>query len=415
MQKTSSVSVGIDVGTTTVRAVIGVIGDDQTAPTIVGAGSAPNHGMRKGTVIHVEEVASAITQAVEEAERISGQHVDAATISVNGNHIIGLNSKGVIAISSANREISVEDLERVEEAATVVQLPPNREILQVFAKSYALDGQENIKEPLGMSGVRLEVDAHIVTAATPAVKNIDRTMEVAQIATNHHIVAGLAAAESVLDEKQRESGTAVVDLGASTTNLVVYEDDDVQHVAVLPVGSNNLTNDLAIGLRTDLTVAEEVKLKYASAIPSEKKMPKMVNVTIGEETHQFEREVIDEIVGARLDELFDLVDRELRKINRSGKLPGGIVLVGGGSLLPGIEDYVREVLALPARVAKPTNYSGIIDTTDTPAYASAVGLMMLDMQFSGFRDSRPGVKGLVNLGDNTTLRSVKGFLKRFKT
>lgn len=415
MQKSSSVSVGIDIGTTTVRAVIGVAGEDQAAPTIVGAGSAPNRGMRKGTVIHVEEVASAITQAVEEAERISGQHVNAATISVNGTHIIGLNSKGVIAISSSSKEIMIDDLERVEEAATVVQLPPNREILQVFAKSYSLDGQENIKEPLGMSGVRLEVDAHIVTAATPAVKNIDRTMEVARIDVNHHIVAGLASAESVLDSKQRESGTAVLDFGATTTNLIVFEEDDVQHVAVLPVGSNNLTNDLAIGLRTDLEVAEVVKLKYASAIPSEKKQPRLVNVEVGEETYQFEREVIDEIVQARLEELFELVDRELKKINRSGKLPGGIVLVGGGSLLPGIADYVREVLELPARVSKPRNYSGIIDTTDTPAYATAVGLMMLDMQFGEFANAGPRIKGLVSLGDSTTLNSVKGFLKRFKT
>lgn len=409
MNKIAPAYFGIDIGTTTVRVVVGVVGDDQTLPTIVGAGSAPNQGMRKGTVINVDEVANAINVAVEEAERISGQRSQTATIAVNGSHIIGLNSKGVIAISSNNREISLEDLARVEEAATVVQLPPNREILQVFAKSYSLDGQENIKEPIGMSGVRLEVDAHIVTAATPAVKNLDRTLEVAGIGINHHILAGLAASEAVLEQKQRESGTVVVDFGAGTTNVIVYEEDDVQHVAVLPVGSVNLTNDLAIGLRTDLEIAEEVKLNHSSAVGTDAKNNKHIELTNGDKTHTFERRDVDDIVAARLDELFDLVDKELKKINRSGKLPGGAVLTGGGSLLPDIEEYVKKKLKLPAKVVKPKNYSGVIDTTDTPIYATAVGLMMLDMRLAGFKS---GNSGGVNSASMT--QSFKNFIQRFK-
>ena len=403
----NAVAIGIDVGTTTVRAVIGVVGDDMEVPTIVGAGSSPNKGMRKGIVNNVEETAAAINAAVEEAERISGQRVQAATVSANGAHIIGLNSKGVVAISSVNREIGLEDLERAEEAATVVQLPPNREILQVFAKSYALDGQENIKDPIGMSGVRLEVDAHILTAATPATKNLDRTLEESGIAVNHHIVAGIASAEAVLEPRQKDTGTVVIDIGAGTTNIVVFEEDDVQHVAVLPVGSNNLTNDLAIGLRTELDVAEEVKLNHASATGIDDTTKKKMNLTVKEQEYSFKRVDVNDIVKARLDELFDLIDDELKKINRSGKLPGGVVLVGGGALLPDIDEYVKNKLKLPARVGTPKNYSGIIDTINSPEYAAAVGLMMLDMRLSDYVDSS-------SFSPSQWMETIKNFVRRLK-
>ncbi len=414
MQKNDPISVGIDVGTSTVRCVIGLQNEDQTKPTIVGAGSSTNTGMRKGAVINVDEVANAIHEAVEEAERISGQHVSSASISVNGSHIIGLNSKGVIAISSASREITLDDLQRAEEAATVVQLPPNREILQVFAKNYHLDGQENIKDPIGMNGVRLEVDAHIVTGAAPAIRNLDRTFDNAGIKYDRHIVAGLASAEAVLEPKQRESGSVVVDIGAGTTNIAVFEEDDAQHVAVLPVGSINLTNDLAIGLKTDLDVAEKVKLKHARAAEGGKRK-KMTSLKAGDSSHTFETDLIDAIVQARLGEMFDLVDKELQKIGRSRKLPGGVVLVGGGSLLPGIDDFVKEKLELPARVTKPKNYTGIIDTTDTPAYACAVGLMMMDMQMRAVdRMYGSGSSSSGGFSAAGIIDSAKSFLGRFK-
>ena len=410
MQKNGPVYAGVDIGTTNVRAVIGIVGDDDITPTIVGAGRAANRGMRKGTINNVDEVATAINMAVEEAERISGQNIAGATISVNGSHIVSLNSKGVIAISGQGHEITNDDLQRVEEAASVVQLPANREILQVFAKSYSLDGQENIKEPLGMSGVRLEVDAHIITAATPALKNIDKTMEVAGININRHILVGLAAAESVLEPKQRESGVAVIDMGATTTNILVVEEDDVQHAAVLPVGSNNLTNDLAIGLKTDLDVAEDVKVNHSSALGTEKKTRKHVEIGTEEDKHVFERHLVDDIVTARLDETFELISRELKKIGRDGKLPGGLILVGGGALLPGIEEYAKERMQLPVKVGLPKNYSGIIDSTNTPEYAAAVGLMMLDMSFG---EAYGGASGLPRSGDFGNM--VKGFLGRFKS
>src|SRR5581483_9571416 len=199
-------------------------------PSIIGHGQAPNQGMRRGTVVHVDDVAEAIVHAVTEAERISGTPIKHATVNVNGSHVSGLNSEGVIAISAANREITLEDRLRVEEAATIVSLPPNREIIQFFAKNYSLDGQRNIKDPVGMRGIRLEVDAHIVTASSPNLRNLDMSLERAEVAAAHHTVSGLAAAEAVMSRQQREAGTALIDIGSGTTNLIVVEDGEVQHV-----------------------------------------------------------------------------------------------------------------------------------------------------------------------------------------
>jgi cell division protein FtsA len=409
MQKNQPVAVGIDIGTTKVRCVIGTLGESDTHPTIIGAGEAVNRGMRKGSVNNVEDVANSISAAIEDAERIAGLRVTAATVSINGSHVIGLNSKGVIAISGASREIGLEDLQRAEEAATVVQLPPNREIVQVFSKNYSLDGQDNIKDPVGMSGVRLEVDAHIVTAATPAVKNLDRALQALDIRANNHIVSGLAAAEATLTAKQRESGTAVVDFGAGTTDVIIFEDDEVQHVSVLPVGSINLTNDLAIGLRTDLDIAEEVKIQHGRAYKTPTDKDKIV-VKQDHDVYEFAMRDIDAIIQARLDELFELIDREIKKHKPSRELPGGIVLTGGGAQLPDLAEYTKERLQLPARVGLPRDYSGVIDTTNNPAYAAAVGLMMQDIFLSGTQPNHSPVSG----GFNSAMGGLKSLFSKFR-
>jgi cell division protein FtsA len=371
--------VGLDIGTSMVRCVVGMLGSDADAkPSIIGHGSSPNLGMRKGVVVHVEDVTEAIVQSITEAERLSGVRIDKATVNINGAHVAGINSKGVIAISAANREITVEDRYRVEEAATVVKLPPNREIVQLFAKNYSLDGQPNIKDPVGMHGVRLEVDTHIVTASTPNLRNLDMALERAQVMPTRHTVSSLAAAEAVLSRQQKEAGTVLIDIGAGTTNLVVIEDGEVQHVAVLPIGGQHITNDLAIGLKTDLDVAEQVKLEHAG-LASESSKRNVVSVRRGEEEHSFRTDDILMITEARVEELFEYVDKELRKIQRSRKLPGGAVLVGGTAKLPGIAEFVKERLQLPARVGKLQTLAGLVDTVEDTAYYTAVGLMLLDM------------------------------------
>lgn len=370
--------IGLDIGTSMVRCVVGTFDPNgSNAPSIIGHGQAPNQGMRRGAVVHVDDVADAIVHAVTEAERISGMAIKQATINVNGSHVSGLSSEGVIAISTANREITTEDRLRVEEAATIVNLPANREIIQFFAKNYSVDGQRNIKDPVGMHGVRLEVDAHIVTAASPNLRNLDMALEKAEITGTHHTVSGLAAAEAVLTRQQKEAGTALIDIGAGTTNLIVFEDGEVQYVSVLPLGGQHLTNDLAIGLKTDLDVAEAVKLQHASLANGAKKVT--ATVKVGDKTHNFPAEEVSMIVEARVEELLEYVDKELQKIKRSRKLPGGIVLTGGTAKLPGLDEFTRQKLQLPARVGKLQNIGGLVDTVEDPTYTTVVGLMLLDM------------------------------------
>jgi cell division protein FtsA len=331
--------------------------------------------------MHVDDAAEAIVQAITEAERIAGVRVERATVNVNGAHVSGINSRGTIAISSPNREITADDRDRVEEAAAIVKLPANREILQVFAKNYRLDGQDNLKDPVGMHGVRLEVDCHILTASTPNVRNLDLVLERAQVRPQHHTVSSLAAAEAVLDRKQKEAGTAVLDIGAGTTNLVVIEDGEIQHIAVIPMGGIHITNDLAIGLKTDLDVAEQVKLKHVSLGDTTDKTYRVIVDGTG---YTFEQTETNMIVEARVEELFEYVDKELNKIHRSKKLPGGVVIVGGVAALPGLAEFAKQQLQLPARIGKIHGLAGLVDTVDDPAFATATGLMLLDILLAPF-------------------------------
>lgn len=400
--------IGLDIGTSSVRCVVGMFDPNgSNMPSIIGHGQAPNQGMRRGAVVHVDDVAEAIVHAVTEAERISGMSIKHATVNVNGSHVGGLNSEGVIAISAANREITAEDRMRVEEAATIVSLPPNREIVQFFAKNYSLDGQRNIKDPVGMHGVRLEVDAHIVTAASPNLRNLDMALEKAEITPTHHTVSGLAAAEAVLTRQQREAGTALIDIGAGTTNLIVFEDGEVQHVAILPLGGQHITNDLAIGLKTDIDVAEQVKIEHADLHREPRKTNAMVKVN--NKAHNFKFEEIVMVVEARVEELLEYVDKELHKIKRSRKLPGGIVLTGGTSKLPGIDEFARDKLQLPARIGKLQNVGGLVDTVEDQSFTTVVGLMLLDMLLL------PALPPVHGKGSQNARAILDGLIGRFRS
>lgn len=369
--------------------------------SIIGHGSAPNMGMRKGVIVHADDVAEAVIQAITEAERLSGMQLRRATVNINGAHVMGMNSRGVIAVSTPDRQIGPEERLRVEEAATIVQLPANREIIQVFAKNYRLDGQDNIKDPIGMHGVRFEVDTHIVTAVTPNVRTLDMVLEKAGLQAAHRTVSGLAAAEAVLTRQQKEAGTLLLDIGAGTTNLVVIEDGEVQHVAVIPVGGMHITNDLAIGLKTDLDIAEAVKLEHGR-LGEQKKGIKSFKVEHEGRSHLFDAEEVAMIIEARVEELLELVDKELRKIHRSRKLPGGVVLVGGSSKLPGLADFAKDKLQLAARLGQLQPMGGLLDTVDDPAFYGTVGLMVLDMLLTPvegdqrYGEPNQGVFGLVD-------------------
>lgn len=399
--------IGLDIGTQTVRCVVGMLDqNDPSHPSIIGHGSAPNLGMRKGVVVHVDDVVEAIVHAVTEAERVSGINIKHATVNVNGSHVMGMDSKGVIAISTADRQISAEDRLRAEEAATIVQLPPNREIIQVFAKNYRLDGQDNIKDPVGMHGVRLEVDTHIVTALVPNIRSVNLVLERARLEAAHHTVSSLGAAEAVLNRQQKESGTLLLDIGAGTTNMVVIEDGEVHHVSVIPVGGINITNDLAIGLKTDLDIAEKVKVEHATL--SQSTVNKNIKVRHDGSDHIFTSEEVTMITEARVEELFEMVDKELRRIGRSRKLPGGVVLVGGTSKLPGIASLAKDKLQLAARLGSLQPMSGLIDTVQDVSYSTAVGLMLLDMLLL------PGGGMVTGQPNNSAFGLIEGLLKRVR-
>lgn len=399
--------VGLDIGTTTVRCVVGTI--DQAEPSkmaVIGHGSSSNSGMRKGLIANSDDVADSVAQAITEAERLAGVQIHEATVNVNGVTVSGINSRGVIAISAANREITDEDRLRVEEAASIVQLPPNREIIQIFAKNYRLDGQDNIKDPVGMRGVRLEADTHIVTAATPNLRNLDLVLEKARVVPASHTVSSLAAAEAVLTRQQKEAGALVIDFGGGTTNIAVLEDGEVQHVAVLPIGGINITNDLAIGLETDLEVAEKVKLQYGSVGME----PKKSHIKVVQGRHEYEFALtgdigVQAIIEARVEEIIEWIEKELHKIKRAQKLPGGIVLVGATAKLPGMADFVKQRLHLATRIGHAHSVSGIVDDIVGPEFATAIGLATLDMLFTPAQQSPKGV------ADKAGLRLSQGFSK----
>ena len=401
--------VGLDIGTSTVRCVIGTQDAQSGVISVIGHGASQNHGMRKGVVMHIDDAAEAVAKAVGEAERISGIRIDHATVNVNGSHVVGMSSRGVVAISGANREITPDDRDRVEEAAAIVKLPANREIIQVFAKNYRLDGQDNIKDPVGMLGVRLEVDCHIITAGTPNLHNLEMMLERARVTPRHKTISALAAAEAVLDRNQKEAGAAVIDIGAGTTNIAVIEDGEIQHVAVIPMGGVHITNDLAIGLKTDLEIAEEVKLKH---VRLGDETDKTYRIIVDGSGHTFEQVETNMIVEARVDEILEFVDKELSRVHRSRKLPGGVVIVGGSAKIPGLAEFAREKLQLPVRIGKIKGLDGLVDTVDDPSFATATGLMMLDILLAPYAQSDARIESNQLFGSG--FNAFKGFFKRFK-
>ncbi|HSX14468.1 MAG TPA: cell division protein FtsA [Candidatus Saccharimonadales bacterium] len=379
--------IGLDIGSTKVCCVVGLAEEGATNPSIIGVGTAPTTGMRKGVVVDVEETVTSITTAVDEAERISGVTIDRATISIDGAHVTSLNSKGTIAVGRADQEITLDDVHRAEEAATAVQLPPNQEILQVFPRSYNVDTQTNIKDPVGMNGVRLEVEAHIITGASPAIKNLNRSIYQAGIDIEGQVLVPLAAARAVLTKRQKELGVALVDIGGGTTGIAVFEEGDVLYSSVLPIGAGHITNDLAIGLRTSIDVAEKIKLKYVNAHPG--KVSSTEKLRIEELTSDevvVSRRELNRIVGARLDEMMQMIKAELKKVSKDGMLPAGVVLTGGGAKLPGLADLAKQALGLPVAIGKPEGLSGIADRVSDPAYAAPVGLMLENMAYSHTED-----------------------------
>jgi cell division protein FtsA len=383
--------VGLDIGSSSVRTVIAQEVPGEGVPRVVGVGSVPSAGIRRGAVVDIEEAVRAVNASVEQAESMAGVAAQEVTASVGGSDIFSQDSKGVVAVGKADGEVLDDDIQRVLQAAQSISLPPNKEILHVLPKSYRLDDQKNIKDPLGMHGVRLEADALIIGASSPHLKNISRCVEQAGMALAGAVAEPLASALAVLNKKQKELGVVAVNVGSSTTSLAVFEEGDLLHAAILPVGAAHITNDIAIGLRTSIDVAEQVKLHFGTALPQEVDEREDIDLSQidPQEEGTVSRRHVAEIIEARFEEIFHFVNGELKAIGRSGLLPAGAVVTGGGAKMPGAVELAKDVLRLPAQIGYPQALGGILDKVDDPDFATAVGLVLW-AQERGVEGIRPG-------------------------
>jgi len=379
---------GIDIGAHKIRTVVSIFDEEKQKPHIIGIGVVDSFGIRKGAVVDVNEVVSNLSAALGAAEQMSGVPIYSALVSIGGTHLSGVNSKGVVAVSA--NEISEHDIERVLEAAQAISAPPNTRILRVIPREYYVDGMEGIKNPIGMMGTRLEADAHIIMGQMQAVQNLEKSIHQAGVSIVDLVPAALAVSEAVLSKRQKELGVIVVDVGATSTTIIVFEEGVALHTAVLPIGGESVTNDIAIGLRTSVETAEKIKIEYGSSIPDEISERETIDLSLISkiDTQKVSKKQLADIIQARYQEIFNMVKAELKLIERDGMLPAGVILTGAAIKMPGIVDMARDILGLPAQIGFPKNVSGVIDKIDDPAYATAVGLINWGVNYEAVGGSR---------------------------
>lgn len=372
---------GVDIGSYAIRVAVGQpvpAEEGKTQIHIIGAVEVPSEGVSKGSVTSIEDAVSSVSKALEQAERLTGLPMSGAWVGINGTHIMAQESKGVVGVAKHDGEIREEDVERAIEAARTVAMPTNYEILHVIPKSFTVDGQRGIKDPVGMNGIRLEVDALIIQGLSSQIKNLTKCVYRTGLNIEDLVYSILATAEATVSHKQKDLGVCVLNIGSSTTSLAVFEEGDVLHTAVLPIGSGHITSDIAIGLRTSLEVAEQIKIRYASANPDDvNKKEEISLLELGAtEDEMVGRKFIADITEARVQEIFEKVDAELAKIDRSGMLPAGVVLTGGGAKLGGILDAAKKYLRLPASLGTPIGVSSVVERINDPGASTAIGLVL---------------------------------------
>lgn len=405
-----NIAVGIDIGSTKIATTIGQ--SQENGIDIIGVGFAPSNGLRKGMVVDIEETVSSISASLEEAERMSGLPITEAVVSIGGVHIQSTSSKGVIAVSRPDGEITDNDTLRVLDAARAVSVPPNRQILHAIPRNYSIDGQTGITDPVGMSGIRLEVETQVISGATATIKNLTKCLSQAGVAITDMVFTPMAASRCLLSKRQREIGVTVIDIGGGTTSFVVFEEGDILHAGVLPIGATHITNDIAIGLRTSIDTAEILKIKYGTALPD----------NFGDQTIDLKKinkneegeaglKYISQIIEARLNEILLMVRDELRKVGRDGMLPAGIILTGGGAKQQGIIELAKDTLRLPVQIGEITHdVAGMVDNLSDPMYSASVGLMLWGLE-AGNSASPTKRSNSINFGP--TLGKAKSIFKNF--
>jgi len=372
--KRDNLIVGLDIGTTKICAIVGNVTEEGVE--IVGIGTSPSKGLRKGVVINIESTVAAIKKAIEEAELMAGCEIKSVYAGIAGGHIKGFNSQGVIAIK--NREVSPEDVKRVIEAAKAIAIPMDREVIHILPQEFIIDDQDGIREPLGMSGVRLEAKVHIVTGAVASAQNIVKSCNRAGLEVADIVLEQLSSSEAVLSPDEKELGVALVDIGGGTTDIAIFVDGAIKHTSVLSLGGNHLTNDIAVGLRTPMAEAERIKQKYGCCLSSLVGKDETIEVPSvgGRKPRVLSRQLLCEILEPRVEEIFTLVNREIVKSGLEDVIASGVVITGGSTILEGMPELAEQIFNLPVRRGLPQKIGGLTDVVNSPVYATGVGLVV---------------------------------------
>jgi len=413
----------IDIGSSKIATIVGMETKDSDELRIIGFNSTPSRGIKKGLIVDINKVTGAVEESLERAERMAGQKINHAFVSVGGPHIASLNSRGVVAVANTQGEITQEDINRVVEAARAISLSSTKQIIEVTPRDFIVDGQEGIRNPIGMSGVRLEVDTHIITASQINLKNIERCIEDLGVQNDGFLFAGLASAESVLTDTEKELGVACVDIGGGKTDIALYVDGALSYSSSLPIGARHITNDIAVGTRVSLDSAEKIKLFLSKHFKSADKQKRNTDqiplneLRIEESLNNVSvKNIVDGIIGPRLEELFKLVGDEIMKSTFFEQIPSGLVVTGGGALTVGVCEMGKKVIGLPVRIGIPGGVTGLIDEVLDPQFAATVGLVLYgqkqaskdkDSSFADFGSMFKGVSVTTQVG------KLKNFFKQF--
>lgn len=383
MGKEDKIVVGLDIGTTKISTIVGEMGEDGI--DITGIGTAPSKGLRKGVVINIESTVDSIRKSLEEAEAMCGRQITRVFTGIAGGHIRGLNSHGIVALKDG--EVRPSDVDRVFDAAQAVAIPLDREVVHVIPQEFVVDEQDGIRDPVGMSGVRLEAKVHIVTAAVTSAQNIIKCCNRAGLDVEDIILEQLASAEATLSPEEKELGVALIDVGGGTTDLAVFAGGSLVHTAVLSIGGNHITNDLAVGLRTPFQEAEKVKIRYGCALTSLVQKEETIEVPSlgGGADRILSRQILTEIIEPRVEEVFTLIRQEIAKSGYEDLIPSGIVLTGGSTLMQGMPELAEQVYSLPVRRGSPRGIGGLVEVVTSPLYATGVGLVLYGGHQNGSR------------------------------
>jgi cell division protein FtsA len=398
--------VGLDIGTTKICAIVGNVTEDGV--DIVGIGTSPSRGLRKGVVINIETTVASIKKAIEEAELMAGCEIKSVYAGIAGGHIRGFNSQGVIAIK--NREVSPDDVRRVIDAAKAIAIPMDREVIHILPQEFIIDDQDGIREPLGMSGVRLEARVHIVTGAVASAQNIIKSCNRAGLDVADIVLEQLASSEAVISPEEKEIGVALVDIGGGTTDIAIFVDGAIKHTSVLSLGGNHLTNDIAVGLRTPMAEAEKIKQKYGCCYTSMVGKDETIEVPSvgGRKPRILSRQLLAEILEPRMEEIYTLVNREIVKSGFDDQIASGVVITGGTSILEGMPELAEQIFNLPVRRGVPQDIGGLVDVVNSPVYATGVGLVVYGSKNQGIREF-PTVQSDDNVFRRVTRRMKEWF------